>query len=458
MLLTISTTHRPTGDLGYLLHKHPDRFQSFALGFGEAHVFYPHVSEDRAEACLMLEVDAVGLARRRDAAPELSHYVNDRPYVASSLMSVAIAQVFGSALAGRCKDRPDLVDRPIPLIARIQSLPVRTAPASLRRLFEPLGYETAFETQPLDERFPSWGESPYVTLTLRGAVRLSDLLTHLYVLIPVLDNAKHYYVDAAEIDKLLAKGGDWLREHPERDWIVDRYLKRKRHLTDAAKSRLGGDDAETGDAAEESLERPLSLNDQRHAAVVAALTAPGVTSVLDLGCSEGRLLKRLAAEPQFERIVGLDVSPRCLERAARRLRLDPDEPSRRIELIHGSLLYPDERLAGFDAAALVEVIEHLDPSRLETMERVVFERAHPDRVVVTTPNREYNVVWDSLAEGAMRHGDHRFEWDRERFTQWALDVAERFGYGLFSVDGIGPTSEEHPDVGQPTQMAVFVTI
>jgi len=126
MLLTITTTHQPANDLGYLLHKHPDRFQSFELSFGKAHVYYPEVTEERCTACLLLDVDPVGMVRDKNTDHHflLGQYVNDRPYAASSFMSVAIGQVFGSALQGRCKDRPELTTTAIPLSARIDVLPV----------------------------------------------------------------------------------------------------------------------------------------------------------------------------------------------------------------------------------------------------------------------------------------------------------------------------------------------
>ena len=153
MLLTITTTHRPASDLGYLLHKHPERFQSFNLSFGQAHAYYPEVGEDRCTACLLLDVDAVGLVRGRNPDRDflLAQYVNDRPFVASSFLSVAIAQVFGSALQGRCKDRPELVTTAIPLEARLDVLPVRGGEAFLRAVFEPLGYAVEAVRHPLDE-------------------------------------------------------------------------------------------------------------------------------------------------------------------------------------------------------------------------------------------------------------------------------------------------------------------
>src|SRR5947207_9201024 len=377
MLLTISTTHRPATDLGYLLYKNPARAQAFELSFGRAHVFYPRADEDECEAALLLEVDPVGLVRnRRGPAGEgfaLEQYVDDRPYVASSLMSVAIAQVFGSALSGVSRERPELAKARIPLVARISALPCRGGEGFLRRLFEPLGYSIRAAQQTLDEKFPDWGKSPYFTVELSQTITLHDLLTHLYVLIPVLDDDKHYWVGEEEVAKLLRHGEGWLATHPEREQIVARYLKHRRHLERAALSRLLDEDQTQVDdleqlhaAEEEQVETRISLNEQRLNAAVAALKDSGAKRVLDLGCSTGNLLRRLLEDKEFDEIVGLDVSYRALEIAQEKLKLNrlPDKQRRRISLIQGSLNYRDKRLAGFDAAAVVEVIEHLDPPSL----------------------------------------------------------------------------------------------
>ncbi|HEX5164805.1 MAG TPA: 3' terminal RNA ribose 2'-O-methyltransferase Hen1, partial [Thermomicrobiales bacterium] len=357
MLLTITTTHQPATDLGYLLHKHPERVQSFALNYGQAHVFYPEATAERCTAALLLEIDPVGLARGRGRGGHaLEHYVNDRPYVASSFLSVAIGDVFGTALAGRCNARPELVEQRLPLTARLSALPCRGGEPFLRRLFEPLGYQVVAEHHPLDERFPEWGASRYFTVELSGTARLSDLLAHLTVLVPVLDDAKHYYVGTDEVEKLLRRGAGWLPEHPEREEITRRYLRRRGSLVRDALERLIAEEhpAQATEAAEEAaeeetIEQRISLNQQRLDAVLAALRESGAQRVLDLGCGEGRLLRLLLAERQFTEIVGMDVSHRILDSAADRLRLDrrPEHQRERIRLIHGSLTYRDERLAGF---------------------------------------------------------------------------------------------------------------
>jgi len=464
MLLTITTTHRPANDLGYLLHKHPERFQSFDMSFGKAHVFYPEVGAERCSACLLLDVDPVGMVRGKNSDQNflLAQYVNDRPYAASSFLSVAISQVFGSALQGRCKDRPELAATAIPLTARIDVLPVRGGERFLRGVFEPLGYEVEAVRYRLDERFPEWGDSPYFSVAVRKNTTLADLLTHLYVLVPVFDNRKHYFVGEDEIEKLLAKGEGWLARHPEKDEITRRYLRFQPSLYRMALARLVQEEepVEAEDEgqrpqekAEEVLEKPLSLNEQRLGTVVAALRASGAKRVLDLGCGAGSLLRELLKDKQFEEIMGMDVSIRTLEAAQRRLKLDrlPTTQANRLRLIHGSLMYRDKRLEGFDAAAVVEVVEHLDPPRLSAFERVLFEFAKPRTIVLTTPNREYNVTWESLPAGQFRHPDHRFEWTRQEFQGWANGIASRFGYAVRFLS-VGP---EHPDFGSPTQMGVF---
>jgi 3' terminal RNA ribose 2'-O-methyltransferase Hen1 len=460
MLLTLTLTRPPATDLGHLLHKHPERLQSFSLPFGQAHVFYPEANEECCTAALMLEVDPVGLIRRGVRFPRLDQYVNDRPYVASSFLSVAIARVYNTALGGRSKERPELVDQPLPLRARIAALPCAGGEGLLRRLFEPLGYAVHAVDHPLDEQFPEWGESRYFTVELECEMRLRELLAHLYVLVPVLDAEKHYWVGEDEVEKLLRRGEGWLASHPERELIVNRYLKYRRSLTSEALAKLLEDEEvdpdrelETRALEEEAVEEPLRLNEKRLGAVVSVLKARGAKRVLDLGCGSGKLVQALLKEPEFAEIVGVDISHRALESAASRLKLERLAPRQleRVHLFQTALTYRDKRLAGFDAAAVVEVIEHLDRPRLHAFERVVFEHARPGAVALTTPNREYNVRFDSLPAGGFRHRDHRFEWTRREFEDWAGEVAGRFGYGVRFL----PVGPEDREVGAPTQMAVF---
>lgn len=480
MLLTITTTYRPATDLGYLLHKNPERVHTHDTSFGRAVLFYPEANAERCTLALALDVDPVALVRGKgkDKDGLLDQYVNDRPYVASSFLSVAIANTLRNALGGSSKERQALADTAIPLSATVTPLPVRGSDL-IERLFGPLGYAITVTPIPLDQTWPEWGASPYVSLTLEATCRLRDLLAHLYVLIPVLDKRKHYFVERNELEKLLAKGEGWLAAHPDKKLIADRYLRFKRSWTSEVLARLaddapvadedavvvepqpGGGEPPPGedvvalkkDAEEEQLEKPLRLHEQRLDRVLEELVRAKAHRVVDLGCGSGKLLQRLLKDKQFTEILGVDVLSLSLELAERRLKLDrmPERQRARIKLVQGALTYRDRRIEGYDAAALVEVIEHIEPERLPALERALFEFARPGTIVVTTPNSEYNARFEGMEPGAMRHADHRFEWTRAEFRAWADQVAVRYGYTV-AFSGIGA---EDIALGHPSQMAVF---
>lgn len=480
MFLTISTTgtpERPATDLGFLLHKHPDKSQAFSTSYGKAHVLYPEADAGRCTAALLLEVDAVALVRSgkgkgRGGAPDaaLAQYVNDRPYAASSLLAVALNDVFSSAVRGHCKARPELPEQVRPLRVEIPALPARGGPDLVVKLFEPLGWTVTAEAVALDTEFPEWGASRYVHLVLESeSLTLAEALRHLYVLLPVLDDTKHYWVSSDEVDKLLRAGEGWLPAHPEHKLITSRYLSRRWSLTRQAMERLElvrlaeADDSEVeaidnaveeaadGEAGGEEKATPLAV--QRRDAIITALHESGAARVLDLGCGQGQLVQALLKDVRFTEIVGTDVSMRALTIASRRLKLDRmgERQASRVQLFQSSLAYTDNRLKGYDAAVLSEVIEHLDLPRLPALEYAVFGSARPRTVVVTTPNVEYNVRWETLPAYHVRHGDHRFEWTREEFRSWATTVSERHGYDVAFV----PVGPDDPEVGPPTQMAVF---
>ncbi len=461
MILTITTTYKPATDLGFLLHKHPAKLQSVDLSVGQAHIFYPERSETKTTVCLLLDIDPLTLVRKsRDNAGDgfvLGHYVNDRPYVSSSFMSVAIAKAFSTAMNGKCKEKPELVDLRMPFEISLASLPVPSGGEKLiRKFFEPLGYEIELNRINLDEKFPAWGESRYFSLKMRNKVTLRDLLTHLYVIIPALDYHKHYFISGDEVDKLLGKGERWLKDHPAREEIIRRYLINISSLSKNALKRISDDnEIEIDDADEKGEEkiRKENLHAKRLKIVLRELIRTGAETVVDMGCGEGKLLSLLLKEKQFDRIVGVDVSYRSLILAKQRLKWDDMSPRQKekIELIQGALTYRDSRLKNFDAAAVIEVIEHLDPERLKSFERTLFEFARPAHVVITTPNSEYNVRYNNIGENQLRHEDHRFEWNRELFRGWVEKTAKRYGY-KYRIENIGDVD---PEAGAPTQMAVL---
>ena len=487
MLLTITYRENPATDLGYLLHKHPARPQIFEQSFGKVYVFYPKAEPEECTAAMLLDVNPIDLARGKVGSGfgGLFDYINDRPYAASSFLSTALARVYGSAMSGSCKDRPELAAKPLPLEVHLTNLPCRSETDKLRQIFEPLGYEVSYVEHGLDESFPNWGMSDYVDLTLKGTVRLADLLNHLYVLIPVFDRQKHYWMGDDEVDKLLTHGGDWLKTHPEMRWITRRYFNRKKsYVGSALRQLVTEEEAETGiteetetdalaadtgdldvppaseqgtetpaETAPEKKERRKPLNDQRLDAVVQAVRDCGAASVADLGCGEGQLLRRLLPEMKITKLVGMDVSTVALARAENRLKLDRKAEliRNKLTLFQGALTYRDQRLEGFDAACVVEVVEHMDLDRLPAFARTVFLHAAPKTVILTTPNRSYNKNYEALTEGKLRHPDHRFEWTREEFTAWAENICKDYGYTV-RLSWIGETDE---DGQQPTQMGVF---
>ncbi|MFI5708571.1 3' terminal RNA ribose 2'-O-methyltransferase Hen1 [Kribbella sp. NPDC051620] len=481
MFLTIATRSSvpevPATDLGFLLHKNPARPQSLEVAGGTAHVLYPEATAERCTAAVLLEVDPIALVRsgrgRSSEGFTLGQYVNDRPYAASSLLAVALGKLFRTAMNGRCDARPLLAAAAIPLEIHIPALPCRGGAPLAERFFAPLGWTVDARPIPLDPEIPTWGDSRYVDLHLTGELRLADALNHLYVLMPVLDDAKHYWVDTDEIDKLIRAGEGWLATHPDKELITRRYLAHRRNLTDTALDRLTESEGELleeepttevgddlpGSAAHPvpsgggSASTPPSLAAQRRATVLEVLREIGGHRVGDLGCGEGVLVAELLKDGRYDQVVATDVSSRALAQAEKRLRVAEmsDRQRERLRLFQSSVTYADARLAGLDAVVLMEVIEHVDPERLPALGRAVFGVAKPGAVVVTTPNAEYNVRFEKLSAGAFRHPDHRFEWTRGEFGEWAAGVCAAYGYGV-EFRPVGPVDDE---VGAPTQLAVF---
>jgi 3' terminal RNA ribose 2'-O-methyltransferase Hen1 len=492
MLITFTCHTDRAPEVGHLLGKNPASVFEREFSGGTVWVFAPDVADDHLTVAMVTEIDAVGLVRGPTTFTGLDGYVNDRPYVANSLTSVALNVAFRTAMSGESKALPERVGERMRWEVHVPAVACDGGERLIADLFEPLGYTVACARLPLDPRFPAWGMSDVYDVRLAGEQTTAAVFNHLYVMLPVLDNAKHYYVAESEAEKLVHRGGDWLRTHPARDLIARRYLRYRRPLVTSALAQLRDPDGTPAEEEQEAgaeigLPEPVGLaqpsdaavptagvaleavpaaaaheahqahesglHEQRLQAVMAAVRAVNATSLADLGCGEGRLLALALAERGLTRILGLDVSTRALTLAGRRLRLDDLAPAKRarIQIAQGSVLYRDARLRGFDVLAMVEVIEHLDPPRLGAMERIIFEHARPRRVVVTTPNREYNVVWEKLAPDALRHADHRFEWTRAECQSWAERVAATFGYTARRED-IGPVEE---GIGAPSQMVIL---
>ena len=425
MLLTLTYRGENSQDLGYLLHKNPHRAQQFELAWGKAYVFYPEVSNESTTAAMLLDIDPIVLARGKQGSSDggIFDYVNDRPYVASSFMSSAISRLFGTAMGGRCDKRPELAAQKLDLTAVVYNVKDNGSSELAKERFAPLGYEVFTKREILDEKFSEWGDSPYITLTIHGNFRLSELLNHLYVLIPVFDKQKHYYTDEGVIEKLLSHGEGWLADHPAKEKIAARYLSARRSyarkaidaLLEAEAEEMAEDNEQettnenSSPEVRERERKKESLNTMRMNAVRDAVLATGAESVIDLGCGEGRLTAMLLEEKQIKAVAACDVSVSVLEKAVSRLKTDsmPEYRRKKLTLLQASLIYRDKRFSGYDCACVVEVIEHIEPMRIPAFERVVFEFAAPKTVILTTPNREYNAHYKSLGDDELRHTDHR---------------------------------------------------
>jgi 3' terminal RNA ribose 2'-O-methyltransferase Hen1 len=444
MIITIIARGSGCQSLSHLLHKHPGKVYQSELPFGLARVFYPKYGEAECRVVLAVDLDNVE-AVRGGADWALGKYVSDRPYTASSLLCVAISKVFRSAVAGKCLKDPPLVEQELDLEFQLPA--VKVSEEMCLKLFGPLGYRIQVGRGPSEDGGGEWEAGGCVWLVGRKTGLVRDLLNHLLVLIPAMDHGKHYWVEEGEVDKLLTQGKGWLEDHPQRDFIVRTCLKKQGKLIRDFDNRI------QLRANQNQACGKRDLHSVRLDTVLRKIFEFAPSSVVDLGCGEGKFLTKLLEETNIPKISGMDVSTRAIGALSEKLDRYYCQHRGRARLFAGSLVYRDIRIAGFDAAVMIEVIEHIDPERLHAVETAVFGDARPRRVIVTTPNRDYNCLFVGLG-GGLRHGGHRFEWTRGEFEKWAEKISDEYGY-TFCIKGIG---DEHPEYWTPSQMAIFEAV
>jgi 3' terminal RNA ribose 2'-O-methyltransferase Hen1 len=450
MYLSIATTYQPATDLGHLLHKHPDRAFKSEGSQSDYYCFFPVATAEYCKACLVLNFNSrpESNGHGRPFLPQLqSQYINDRPYVAGSQLSIAIADVFGTAMNGKSKDRQNLADIALPFEIEISAVHCNAGADFIQKIFEPLGYTVEVSNTKLNEKFPAWGQAPYFSIKLNTTKRISEILRQIYVLLPVLDNFKHYYIEDAEKEKILRLGEGWLQNHPLVEIITQRSLKNIRSLSNEALEILLGSEPITSSSldGEAKLESPIRLNELRFNKVEEVLITSGVKRVLDFGCGEGRFLEKLIRNPWFSEVIGADVSIASLERATKRL--ERNSSKNKAKLIHSSFTYHDDRLKDIDSMVMLEVIEHIDLTNLDFVEKNIFEFIKPKLLIITTPNADYNTKFQ---QPGFRHPDHRFEWTRDEFKVFC-EKSIKYGY-TYEISFIG---DIEPALGGPTQMGVF---
>jgi 3'' terminal RNA ribose 2''-O-methyltransferase Hen1 len=455
MLLTITYKGKDTQDLGYMLFKNPNRPQSVKLTTGSAYVYYPKVSDEETTIALLLDINSLDLAKGekgKDVQPQsLFDYVNDRPYVASSFLATAMNKVFGTAISGRGDEYQELVDSKLNLSATIHMFPCPVDKERINKVFEPLGYEVNYETFLLDNKFPEWGDSKYVNLTVSGNVVLRDLLKQIILLIPVFDKFKHYDVsNQDELNKLLKLGDGWLSDHPEKDFIVNRYLQFKKGLVNKAQEHLKSDVDEIEESIDKAVtEKEESLNTTRFNSVINELIKIEAKSVLDIGCSNGKLLEAIRDKMPNIKLAGIDVHLKAVsiaDKMANKKDLD------KIDFFQSSILYKDKRFKGYDAVTAIEVMEHIDEFKLYLFEKVLFGYINPRVAILTTPNKDYNENYDNINNKGLRHFDHRFEFTKREFESWVTKICSKYGY-IYFFKSIGKADEKDQ---QPTLMVTFM--
>lgn len=457
MLINITVTGENAKALSYILWKNPEHIFDREFSSGHVVVFFSEYSDQKATASMLVLVDTVGMVRS-EWGKMSSSYVDHRPYAASSITSVALKEAYSSAFAGKSEtaEIDAIIKQKLPVEIELSSVWTKGGVQNVHDFFEPINYAVKAEKLPYESKWLK-SDSNVFNITLTGMQTIPDLLRHLYVLLPALDNKKHYFVDGNEIAKLLSHGEGWLETHPHKERIVSRYLIHRHNLIEEALEQLTEDilDEDTEEGTEEAVERPIRLQEERLQTALAVLRTldPAPLKLGDLGCGSGDFIRLIENDRAFPEVIGMDVSSKALQLAEKRLHLDRRNAWQmpKISFIHGSLVYKDSRLKGLDAILLLEVIEHIDAAKLPIIEYNIFEFLSPGYVFVSTPNQEYNSLFPSIEKNALRHRDHRFEWTRNEFKQWSDAIAVKYSYEV-EFFNIGPCDD---NLGAPTQMAVF---
>lgn len=495
MQLAIKATGEGAKMLSFLLSKNPQNLYDRSEKGYRVRLTYTVFTDTEVEAVLIVTPDPVELVKNSPDVYDITQYINDREFVTSSLFCSYARSALGTALNGRPKEEySEWVNHAFNLTISFGPVASDLPDAVINDLFEYLGYEVTIERGQADYRFQLKERSSARFISISGLSTVQAALKQLFVLIPVLDNYKHYYLSEQEIDKLQRYGEGWLDRHPLRELIIKRSLRFQDLIDQAAliygdkrweqpaegynvwKPAVGReeiaktaeikgieeleeleeldgiDEAERldGESARESAPF-VSLNEQRYQAIVKIVeNIPAKQTLVDFGAGEGKLSVRLGFIPGVKEILAVEPTERAQLRAIERF----DKAARREAFVKpipvwGSLFYYDERLRCKDVMILCEVIEHIDEYRLPGTMECLFKEYQPKTLIVTTPNAEYNAFYQMPEK--MRHKDHRFEWTRQEFSEWCNGWANLYPYEV-QIEGIGDQTEEY---GQPTQTAIF---
>lgn len=443
MQLTIRATGDNVKAISYLVSKNPENLYERNQKGHLVRMFYSKFADKELEMTVFVTPDPLELMQNKSNSFDITHYINDREFAVSSIFCSFIRSALGTALNGQPKEEyAQWVGHEFPFVLELGPVASTLSDQQLKDLFEPMGYQVDIERPEIHYSFQLKESSTVRTLTLTGYQTLQNSLRHLFVLIPVIDNYKHYFIDEKEIEKLERYGDGWLEEHPMREMIYRQALRFK-EIYSLVES------PNTEEKPEEPV-RKVRLNEMRYEKIVETAKLLKPNSIVDFGSGEGKLAVQLGFINGVQEVLAVEPSQAATLKAVKRFEKVKDRSSF-IEptTLWGSLFYYDERLKGKDLIILCEVIEHIDAQRLPKAFDTILNLYAPESLIITTPNQEYNEIYDM--EDHFRHDDHRFEWTRQEFQEWCkarnhLDLYE------LEFSGIG---EENLNQGFPTQMCVF---
>ncbi|WP_141431100.1 3' terminal RNA ribose 2'-O-methyltransferase Hen1 [Bacillus sp. 03113] len=433
--------------LSYLIAKNPYNLYDRDEKSNRVRLVYTVFDEKEVEVVIFVTPDPVELVRNSANAFDITQYINDREFAVSSLFCTNIRKALGTALNGKPKEEyQKWVNHPFELHMNFGPVASHLSDENIVELLHPLGYIVEIERGETNYSFELKQRSSSRFIHLKGQQTIQQALRHLFILIPVIDNYKHYFIDEHEIEKLVRYGEGWLDSHPLREYIIKQSL-RFSELINQFPSLAKKDDEE-----EHSSAPKVRLNELRYQAVVEKIKSLSQrASIVDFGSGEGKLSVRLSNIPDVKEVLAVEPSETAQLRAIQRFeKASYNQTHVSPTPILGSLFYYDERLLNKDVMILCEVIEHIDEYRLPNIMKTIFREYQPKTLIVTTPNREYNEVY--AMDEIVRHSDHRFEWTRQEFKSKCETWIKNVLYSM-EFEGIGL---EHEEYGHPTQMCTFV--
>ena len=457
--------------VSHLLSKNPNNVYDRTDKGVRVRMVYTTATERETEVLMHAEPDPVDLVRGTPDGYDITQYINDREFVTSSLFCSYIRSALGTALNGKPKEAyARWVGHPFDMELSFGPVASDLPDRAIEELFSPLGYAVTLERDELTYTFDLKKKSTVRRIILRGQVTVQNALRQLFLLIPVLDNYKHYFISEDEIDKIKRYGEGWLDSHPLKEMIIKRTLRfaelirqyeRQEGALSAPAEAVNAEEDNVstegkGDGIDDpSLQEdpPVRLNELRYRAITDVVAGlPLKRRIVDMGAGEGKLSARLAYIPGVESILAVEPSGQSRLRAMERFaKLEERSGIAAMpEPIIGSLFYFDEQLQNQDVMILCEVIEHIDAYRLNGIMDTIMNEYQPEVLLVTTPNKEYNQVY-AMERESFRHHDHRFEWTRAELAAQCEMWTKQAEY-TFEIRGIGEYAE---GFGQPTQLVIF---